>query len=195
MLCDEGARGGVRGKAPLSWKGGIHMQGSRYLMGALMAVLLTGMAGCNRVETQVPRAGGAELTPQQAVIGGRQLMVGSEALSVEQIEARLPASLTMAEAAKVLVRIDASKVVETRLPFELQAWGPRIFTWGFYPGFRSLFRNALYYPFGNHYFPYIADGTAYTRVFTPSDYGGFYPFMFRYGSELMPIWYTRRFTL
>jgi hypothetical protein len=79
-------------------------------MGALMAVLLTGMAGCNRVETQVPRAGGAELTPQQAVIGGRQLMVGSEALSVEQIEARLPASLTMAEAAKVSMnaRGDAS---------------------------------------------------------------------------------------
>lgn len=180
------------------------MKATRWLGLALSAGLLAGTLGCANtvpavstttpaVVPQAASTAGGELAPDQLINGERQVMVNGKAMTFDQIRQQLPARISEADAAKMLVTINPSEVMDQGGDTDLQQWRRRSFFFrrSFSPFFRSRFSTFSYFPYSNYYFPYYYNAGYYYPYYYPYYSYSYYPFFYRYSYRYWPFsyWY------
>jgi len=177
------------------------MKATRWLGLAVTAGVLGGTLGCAQnmpsASTQAPAvipqaqsASGGDTAPDKLVAGERQIMVNGKAMSIDEIRKQLPSRISEADAAKMLVKIDPSRVVTDGREQNVQQWWGRRF--GFGRGFfgRSFFFNRFstfsYFPFNNFYFPYYYNLGYYYPYSYPYYSYTYWPFFYNYGLSYWP---------
>lgn len=197
---------------------------------ALSAAMVGTALGCSSAvpsastteTTVIPKAASiveGSLAPDQLLKNDRQIMVNGQAMTFDQVRKMLPARISAAEASKMLVKIDESKVVDVK-SMETQQWRGRGFygrgigrgfglgwgrgfyggygglyggygagLWGGYGGLGCGYGGFSYLGLGGYYFPYYPIGAYYYPYIYP--YGGlsYAPYMYGYGGGLYPYSY------
>jgi hypothetical protein len=142
--------------------------------------------------------------PDQLVQSDRQIMVGSQAMSFEEIRKQLPSRISKEDADRLLVDIDTSKIVQSG-DMEVQqrgrgfsrgfggrgfsrGFGGRGFARGFGRGFRS-FGRSRFFGFRGSYFPYYSLGNYYYPYSYAYGAYNYYPYLYGYGSSYYPYSY------
>ncbi|GEM_PF-1772251 len=179
------------------------MKATRFLSLALTTGLMGTMGCAQSVPSlspapapaipQLQATAGGSVAPDQLLVGDQQTMVNGQAMSVDQIRKLLPARISAADAAKMLVKIDMDQVVQTGEYDTQQRFGRgfggrgfgrgfggrRFFGRGFFGGsrFRSRFfgrgfGGLSYFPYSSYYFPY-----SYSA-------GYYYPYTYNYANTL-----------
>lgn len=186
------------------------MKVTRYLALAMSTALVGSALGCApaipnaKTPDAIPMAQSlmeGSVHPDQLITDDRMVMVDGKTMSFEQIRQQLPARISEADAARLLVSIDPSKVMDSG-EMELQqrrGWrgGGRSFARGWGRGFARGFGRGLYRGFGNYryfgyrgyYFPYYYNAGYYYPYTYP--YGGltYAPYLYGYGGGLYPYSY------
>ena len=161
-------------------------------MGTAAAAMLI---GCATVPTANPQATGdaasqaTTLAPHEVLRDDRHLMVAGMPMTFEQIQAELPETLTEAQAARLLVTLDPSRVsLQAPANFTLQVYGRRGFHFsrGYYGGFNTRFHNFRYFSHRGYYFPYTRYGSFYRRY----SYNNYFPFFYGYRNSFFPYYYN-----
>ncbi len=138
--------------------------------------------------------------PDQFMQSDRQIMVNGQAMSFDQIRKNLPSRISEADAAKLLVEIDTSKIKDGDMEVQQRfgrgfargfsrGWGR-----GFYGGFgRGLgyggYGRFRYLGYGGSYWPYYGYGGYYYPY--SYGYGGlsYWPYLYGYGGGYYPYSY------
>ncbi len=143
--------------------------------------------------------------PDQLIQDGQRIMVGGQPLTVEQLRKELPSRISEADAAKLLVEIDPSKVIEPK-DQEIQQRGrgfgrgygrgfARGFGRGFYRGYGRGFYGGYgrfrYYGHRGYYFPYYNYAGYYYPYYYPYYSYNYYPYFYGYRGYYYPYryWY------
>lgn len=165
------------------------------IFGLAVATTLAGTLGCAQNVPNVPAAQTPEIPQLQAAANGPvapdkllvdnfQTMVDGKAMSVEEIRKQLPARISAADAAKMLVKLDMDQVNQDgdydTQQFRRGFGGRSFFRRGFHGGlgFRSRFFNRSFfgglgfYPYSSYYFPYYYNA------------GYYYPYAYNYANTL-----------
>ncbi len=178
------------------------MSAKRWLGLALTTGLIGGTLGCSSsmpiASTQAPAVipqaqsvPGGDAAPDSLVSGERQIMVDGKAMSFDEIRKQLPARISEADAAKMLVKLNPNEVMDQGSDSDIQQWRRSRFFFrrGFSPFFRSRFRSFSFFPFRNFYFPYYYNTGFYYPYYYPYYSYSYYPFFYRYGYNYWPYAY------
>ncbi len=177
------------------------MNATRWLGLALSAGLVGGTLGCAQsmpaTSTQAPAVipqaqsvAGGDAAPESLFTGERQIMVNGNAMNFDEIRKQLPARISEADAAKMLVTLNPNEVMNSGSDSELQQWrGRRFFRRGFSPYFRTRFRRFSYFPYRNFYFPYYYNLGYYYPYTYPFYSYSYYPFFYRHSYRYWPYAY------
>lgn len=170
------------------------MNNRQTALGFLALGTVAMLAGCAATPgVQSPAADAASqmttLAPHEVLKDDRHLMVAGVPMNFEQIQAELPETLTPAQAAQMLVKLDPGQISQNEANFSLQSYGRNFyFGRGYYNnyGFGYGLGSCLYYPYRSYYFPYYNYGGYYRRY---SYANGYYPFFYGYRSSYYPYYY------
>jgi len=181
------------------------MKATRWLGLAVSAGVLGGTLGCAQTmpaaSTQAPAVipqaqsvPGGDMTPDSLLNNDRQIMVDGKAMTFDQIRKELPARISEADAAKMLVKLNPNEVVADGNEQNVQQWrgrffGRRFFGRGFSPFFFNRFSTFSYFPYSSFYFPYYYNAGYYYPYVYPYYSYSYYPFFYRYGARYWPYSY------
>jgi len=139
--------------------------------------------------------------PDQLIQDHQRIMVGGQQLTVDQLRKALPSRISEADAAKLLVEIDPSKVIAAN-DQEVQQRGrfgrgyargfARGWGRGFYRGYgRGYGRGFRYYGYRGYYFPYYRYSGYYYPYYYPYYSYSYYPYYYGYRGAYYPYryWY------
>ncbi|MNS20435.1 hypothetical protein D3C72_521710 [compost metagenome] len=166
------------------------MKSKQLVLGGMATLLAVATFGC----TSTPSTTTAPQEPLSAI---DQAQLGTQSdrtiQSVADLKANLPARISEADAAKMLVQIDPSQVRTNS--YSVQQWGFRGgmrgfggyggfrgFGRGWYGGFGRGFGAYRYFGYGGRYFPYYNLGSYYY----PYTYGSYYPYLYNYSNYYYP---------
>ena len=185
------------------------MKATRWFGLAVTAGILGGTLGCAQTTTtasapapaipQLQTPVNGTVAPDKLIVDNQKLMVNGEAMTVDQIRKQLPARISAADAAKMLVQIDPDKIVKENAKSDMstQQWGRGFYGRGFYGrgfyGGYGLYGRGLYgyggygyYPYGGYYWPYYS----YAGYYYPYSYASYYyPYLYGYSSLYYPYYY------
>lgn len=187
------------------------MMVNRYLSLAMSTALVGTALGCapsvpSASVPDVPQAQNlteGTVPPDQIVVNDRQIMVGNQPMDFEQVRKQLPARISEADAAKMLIELDSSKIVEPSSQ-ELQQRGRfgRGYARGFYRGYgrgfygrygygRYGYNRFRYYGYRGYYYPYYRYANYYYPYYYPYYSNYYYPYMYGYRGYYYPYsyWY------
>ncbi len=153
---------------------------------------------------QVQNLSEGSIAPDQHIQNDRQIMVDGQPMNVEQIRKELPSRISEADAAKLLIEIDTSKIVEDK-GLEVQQRYGRGYRRGFYGrGYARGFGRGFYGRYGygrygygrfryyghrGYYYPYYRYAGYYYPYTYPYYSYSYYPYMYRYGGYYYPYSY------
>ncbi len=190
------------------------MKATRILTLAL-ATSLMGTVGCAQNVPNVPAAQTPEIPQVQAVANGDvapdqllvdnfQTMVNGKAMTMEEIRKQLPARISAADAAKMLVKLDMDKVAKDG-DYDTQQWRGRFGGRGFIGrgfhgglGFRSRFLGfgrglgfggLGFFPYSSYYFPYYYNAGYYYPYSYNFANTLCSPYLYGYGGSYFPYTY------
>jgi hypothetical protein len=164
------------------------MKSNHLILGGLATVLAVTTFGC----ASTPSTTTAPQEPMSAI---DQAQFGTQSdrqiQSIADLKANLPAQISEADAAKMLVEIDPSKVRTNN--YSVQQWGFRGgfrgglrgfggIGRGWYGGYGRGFGAYRYFGYGGRYFPYYNYGGFYR----PYLYGSYYPYLYNYANYYYP---------
>jgi hypothetical protein len=152
------------------------------------------------------------VAPDQHIKSDRQIMVDGQPMDVDQIRKQLPSRISEADAAKLLIELDPSKIVEDKDLEVQQRYGrygrgygrsygrgyARGFGRGYGRGFygrygygRYGYRRFRYYGHRGYYYPYYRYAGYYYPYSYPYASSYYYPYMYGYGGHYYPYsyWY------
>jgi hypothetical protein len=165
----------------------------KWIAGSLIALTAATSFGCAGATSpsQTPT------TPMAATAqADRHVQAVGDNMTFNQIVDQLPKRISEADAARMLVTIDPSKVVDENTYTVQQrgrgfgggfrggmgrgigAFGHR----GFYGGFRGNYGRYRYFGHGGRYFPYYLNRGYYY----PYSYGSVYPYFYNYANSYYP---------
>lgn len=167
-----------------------NQQTGQVFLALATTAMMFGCATAPAVQGSAAADAASQLTtvaPHEVLKDDRHLMVAGVPMNFEQIQAELPETLTAAQAAQMLVKIDATQVSQGEANFSLQQYGRNFyFGRGYYGNYNYGFANCLYYPYRSYYFPYYNYGGIYRRY---NYNNGYYPFYYGYRNSFYPYYY------
>lgn len=145
------------------------------------------------------------VAPDQHIQGDRHVMVDGKPMSVDQIRKELPSRISEADAAKLLIELDPSKIVESK-DLEVQQRYGRGYGRGYARGFGRGYGRGFYGRYGygrygygrfryyghrGYYYPYYRYANYYYPYYYPYYSNYYYPYMYGYGGYYYPYsyWY------
>jgi hypothetical protein len=175
-----------------------------------LALLVASALGCSSGQIAAPTQPATQpvtqLADDTAAAPERSVLSLDDAPSPDQILKNLPQRISVADANRLLVKIDPNQIQDDNKNYQvMQHRGGRMgsfhgnfrghgfrFHHGFHNRFfrnRAFFNNFLFFPFSNFYFPYfLYSGYYYPYYLYNSLY--YYPMLYGYGGLYNPYYYT-----